>query len=95
MSKVTNKIIKLRKNLVDLMQELSINDLNETEISIFFNIVHRIEKSGYCSMLQAVEVSKKSRSTVYKTIRKLVQKNIFSISTSKSDRRSFLVNIKI
>tara|TARA_B100001057_G_scaffold253111_1_gene253342 strand:+ start:7970 stop:8257 length:288 start_codon:yes stop_codon:yes gene_type:complete len=95
MSKVTNKIIKLRKNLVDLMQELSINDLNETEISIFFNIVNRIEKSGYCSMLQAVEVSKKSRSTVYKTIRKLVQKNIFSISTSKSDRRSFLVNIKI
>lgn len=95
MSKVTNKIIKLRKNLVDLMQELSINDLNETEISIFFNIVHRIKKSGYCSMLQAVEVSKKSRSTVYKTIRKLVQKNIFSISTSKSDRRSFLVNIKI
>ena len=95
MSKVTNKIIKLRKNLVDLMQELSINDLNETEISIFFNIVHRIKKFGYCSMLQAVEVSKKSRSTVYKTIRKLVQKNIFSISTSKSDRRSFLVNIKI
>ena len=46
-------------------------------------------------MLKAVEVSKKSRSTVYKAIRKLVKAGIISIQNSKSDKRSFLVVPKI
>ena len=42
-------------------------------------------------MLKAVEVSHKSRSTVYKAIRKLVKAGIISIQNSDKDKRSFLV----
>jgi predicted transcriptional regulator len=42
-------------------------------------------------MLKAVEVANKSRSTVYKTIRKLVEKSILQIKTSRDDKRSFLL----
>ena len=48
-----------------------------------------------CSMLRAVEVTDKSRSTVYKTIRKLVHKNIVEIHHSTDDKRSFLLVPKI
>jgi predicted transcriptional regulator len=54
-------------------------------------IISEIEKSGQCTMLKAVEVANKSRSTVYKTIRKLVNKNILSIESSTADKRSFLL----
>ena len=46
-------------------------------------------------MLKAVEVSGKSRSTVYKTIRKLVHKNVLLIESSTEDKRSFLLKPKI
>jgi predicted transcriptional regulator len=42
-------------------------------------------------MLKAVEVADKSRSTVYKTIRKLVAKGILVIENSSDDKRSFLL----
>ena len=42
-------------------------------------------------MLKAVEVSKKSRSTVYKAIRKLAKAGIVRIQNSRQDKRSFLV----
>ena len=58
-------------------------------------IISEIEKSGQCTMLKAVEVANKSRSTVYKTIRKLVSKNILDIATSDVDKRSFLLVPKI
>ncbi len=46
-------------------------------------------------MLKAVEVSGKSRSTVYKTIRKLVHKNVLLIESSTEDKRSFLLKTQI
>ena len=42
-------------------------------------------------MLKAVEVADKPRSTVYKTIRKLVEKGILEIENSSDDKRSFLL----
>ena len=45
--------------------------------------------------VRLVEVANKSRSTVYKTIRKLVGKNILDIESSALDKRSFLLIPKI
>ena len=89
MSKLTKEITHLNKMLDSVGTDLGINDFNPTEFSIFFDIIQEIEEKGKCSMLKAVEVSGKSRSTVYKTIRKLVKKNVLLIESSIEDKRSF------
>lgn len=72
-------------------RDLGITDLNPTEKFIFLKIINEIEENKTCSMLKAVEVADKSRSTVYKTIRKLVAKGILAIENSSDDKRSFLL----
>ena len=91
MSKLTKEITQLNKMLDSVGSDLGINDFNPTEFSIFFDIIQEIEEKGKCSMLKAVEVADKSRSTVYKTIRKLVSKGILAIENSTDDKRSFLL----
>jgi len=95
MSKLTKEITHLNKMLDSVGSDLGINDFNPTEFSIFFDIIQEIEEKGKCSMLKAVEVSGKSRSTVYKTIRKLVNKNLLLIESSSEDKRSFLLKPQI
>ena len=62
---------------------------------IILMIIREYELAGSCSMLKAVEVSNKSRSTVYKAIRKLSEAGIVKIKNSTEDKRSFLVIPKI
>ena len=95
MSKLTKEISQLNKMLDSVGADLGIDDFNPTEFSIFFDIIQEIEERGKCTMLKAVEVSGKSRSTVYKTIRKLVQKNVLLIESSNEDKRSFLLKPQI
>ena len=95
MSKLTKEITYLNKMLDSVGSDLGIDDFNPTEFSIFFDIIQEIEEEGKCSMLKAVEVSGKSRSTVYKTIRKLVRKNLLEIESSTEDKRSFLLKPQI
>ena len=95
MSKLTKEITQLNKMLDSVGTDLGIDDFNPTEFSIFFDIIQEIEEEGKCSMLKAVEVSGKSRSTVYKTIRKLVRKNLLEIESSTEDKRSFLLKPQI
>jgi DNA-binding MarR family transcriptional regulator len=95
MSKLTKEIAYLNKMLDSVGTDLGIDDFNPTEFSIFFDIIQEIEEKGKCTMLKAVEVSGKSRSTVYKTIRKLVQKNVLLIEGSTEDKRSFLLKPQI
>ena len=95
MSKLTKELSNLNKMLDGVGTDLGIADFNPTEFSIFLDIIQQIEDQGKCSMLKAVEVSGKSRSTVYKTIRKLVRKRLLLIETSTYDRRSFLLKPQI
>jgi len=95
MSKLTKDLSNLNKMLDGVGTDLGIADFNPTEFSIFLDIIQQIEDQGKCSMLKAVEVSGKSRSTVYKTIRKLVRKRLLLIESSTQDRRSFLLKPQI
>ena len=95
MTRLTKEISNLTTMLKGIEKDLNIDDLNPTESYIFLMIISEIEKSGQCTMLKAVEVANKSRSTVYKTIRKLVTKNILDITASDADKRSFLLIPKI
>ena len=91
MSKITKELSNLHEMLLNMHRDLGITDLNPTEKFIFLKIINEIEQEKSCSMLRAVEVANKSRSTVYKTIRKLVAKNILEIENSNADKRSFLL----
>jgi len=91
MSKITKEISNLHEMLLNMHRDLGITDLNPTEKFIFLKIINEIEENKSCSMLKAVEVADKSRSTVYKTIRKLVAKGILAIENSSDDKRSFLL----
>ena len=91
MSKITKELSNLHEMLLNMHRDLGLTDLNPTEKFIFLKIINEIENNKSCSMLRAVEVANKSRSTVYKTIRKLVAKNILEIENSRDDKRSFLL----
>ena len=91
MSKVTKELSNLNQMLSNMHQDLGLAGLNPTEQYIFLKIIDEIETNNTCSMLKAVEVADKSRSTVYKTIRKLVNIGVLSIENSSSDKRSFLL----
>ena len=95
MTKLTKQITTLKLQTLDIVNKLSLETLNDTELAIFVDIVYQLETNKVCSMLKAVEVCGKSRSTVYKTIRKLVKKNLLSIESSKIDKRSYLLKLKI
>ena len=91
MSRVTKELSNIHTMLLNMHHDLGLSDLNPTEKFIFLKIINEIETNKECSMLRAVEVADKSRSTVYKTIRKLVAKNILEIENSSNDKRSFLL----
>ena len=91
MSKVTKELSNIHTMLLNMHRDLGLADLNPTEKYIFLKIINEIEVKKTCSMLRAVEVADKSRSTVYKTIRKLVAKDILEIENSSDDKRSFLL----
>ena len=77
--------------LLQMHMDLGLVDLNPTEKFIFLKIINEIETNKTCSMLRAVKVADKSRSTVYKTIRKLEKIGIIAIENSTEDKRSFLL----
>jgi len=91
MSKLTRELADLAEMLINMRNDLGLKNINPTEAHVLLMIIREYEMSGNCSMLKAVEVSRKSRSTVYKAIRKLVKHRIVKIVNSQKDKRSFLV----
>lgn len=91
MSKITKELSNIHEMLLQMHMDLGLVDLNPTEKFIFLKIINEIEINKTCSMLRAVEVADKSRSTVYKTIRKLEKIGIIAIENSTEDKRSFLL----
>ena len=91
MSKITKELSNIHEMLLQMHMDLGLVDLNPTEKFIFLKIINEIEINKTCSMLRAVKVADKSRSTVYKTIRKLEKIGIIAIENSTEDKRSFLL----
>ena len=48
-------------------------------------------KNNVCNITDVVEVSGMSRSTVYKTIKKLTAKKVISLEQSPNDKRESLI----
>ena len=87
------------KNITDalamldgLEKDLNIRHLTPNELKVFYTVIMRSECNKYGSNISdIVENSGMSRSTVYKTLRKLSQEGIIQLHQSDEDGRESLV----
>jgi DNA-binding MarR family transcriptional regulator len=80
--------------LGSLETDLSISDFKPNEKKIFYTIISSQEDAGQpCTISDIVNNSGMSRSTVYKTLKKLVSTNIIELQQSDHDKREFLVKL--
>ena len=80
----------LRK-LEKIEKHLNINTLSPNEKRVVHTMVDLKIKNNVCNITDVVEVSGMSRSTVYKTIKKLTAKNVISLKQSPTDKRESLI----
>lgn len=75
-----------------LEKDLNIRHLTPNELKVFYTVIMRSECNKYGSNISdIVENSGMSRSTVYKTLRKLSQEGIIQLHQSDEDGRESLV----
>ena len=80
--------------LGSLQKDLSINDFKPNELKVFYTIIGSENQTGEpCNISDVVTNSGMSRSTVYKTLKKLVAINIIQLEQSVLDKREFLIKL--
>ena len=87
------------KNITDalsmldgLQQDLNIRHLTPNELKVFYTIIIRsYQNKNGSNISDIVENSGMSRSTVYKTLKKLSEEGIIHLSQSDEDGRESLV----
>ena len=80
----------LRK-LEEIEKHLKVHTLSPNEKKVVHTMVELKTKNNICNITDVVEVSGMSRSTVYKTIKKLTAKNVISLEQSPTDKRESLI----
>ena len=79
----------------NIERDLKINTLNANEKLIFYSILLKEKKSNECIISDVINESKLSRSTVFKTLKKLEEGDLISFKQSLSDKRELLVSVTI
>jgi DNA-binding MarR family transcriptional regulator len=79
----------------NIERDLKINTLNANEKIIFYSILLKEKKSKDCIISDVINASKLSRSTVFKTLKKLESINLISCKQSSTDKRELLINVNI
>ena len=75
-----------------LEQDLNIRHLTPNELKVFYTIIIRVAHNEHGSNItDIVENSGMSRSTVYKTLKKLSTESIIQLHQSEEDGRESLV----
>lgn len=75
--------------------DLKINTLNANEKVILYSILLKEKTSKECIISDVIQTSKLSRSTVFKTLKKLEDINLISFKQSLVDKRELLINVNI
>lgn len=77
--------------LEEIEKHLKIHTLSPNEKKVVYTMVELKTKNNICNITDVVEVSGMSRSTVYKTIKKLTAKKVISLDQSPTDKRESLI----
>ena len=92
MKKFFNDIADALNMLAGIESALNITDFSPNELKVFYTIISNEAKSGsHCNITDVVQSSGMSRSTVYKTLRKLSGEGIIALDQSPDDRREYLI----
>ena len=81
--------------LSGLENDLNIRHFTPNELKVFYTIITRSSFNGEGSNIsEIVENSGMSRSTVYKTLKKLSEEDIIHLTQSQDDGRESLITLK-
>ena len=92
MKKFLNDIADALNMLSGIEDALNIHDFSPNELKVFYTIISNEAKSGsQCNITDVVISSGMSRSTVYKTLRKLSDMGVIALDQSSDDKREYLI----
>lgn len=91
MSSLISELSYFLKKLEEIEKHLKINSLTPNEKRVVHTIVELKTTNNSCNITDVVEISGMSRSSVYKTIKKLTAKNVIYLEQSLTDKRESLI----
>jgi len=81
--------------VTDIERHLKINTLNSNEKNVLYSILLKEKKSDDCIISDVISISKLSRSTVFKTLKKLERLNLIACKQSTVDKRELVISVNI
>ena len=79
----------------NIEQQLKINTLNGNEKTVFYSILLKEKENTECIISDVINISKLSRSTVFKTLKKLVDLQLILSKQSTSDKRELVISVNV
>ena len=91
MTSIISEFSYFLRKLEEIEKNLKVHTLSPNEKKVVHTMVDLKIKNNFCNISDVVEVSGMSRSTVYKTIKKLTAKKVISLEQSPNDKRESLI----
>ena len=79
----------------NIEHQLKINTLNGNEKTVFYSILLKEKENTECIISDVINISKLSRSTVFKTLKKLQDLQLISTNQSTSDKRELVISVSV
>ena len=79
----------------NIEHQLKINTLNGNEKTVFYSILLKEKENTECIISHVINISKLSRSTVFKTLKKLVDLQLILTKQSTSDKRELVISVNV
>ena len=79
----------------NIEHQLKINALNGNEKIILYSVLLKEKDDTECIISDVIKISKLSRSTVFKTLKKLEDNGLISSHQSESDKRELILSVSV
>ena len=79
----------------NIEHQLKINTLNGNEKTVFYSILLKEKENTECIISDVINISQLSRSTVFKTLKKLVDLQLILSKQSTSDKRELVLSVNV
>ena len=87
---IKEKLIQLLKALENIESEINLATFNETEKIVFYTVV-TLSSDNICNISDVINHSGLSRSSVYKSLKKLDSYSLITITQSQDDKREYIL----
>lgn len=87
---IKEKLIQLLKALENIESEINLATFNETEKKVFYTVV-TLSSDNICNISDVINHSGLSRSSVYKSLKKLDSYSLITITQSQDDKREYIL----